>query len=78
MFQDLVEAQILYGAIFNNEKTLQYDSELFDHLTDIFAEICPDCPDLQKMIQVREVDQVYYWMDAVSNHAVCGIEKEHL
>lgn len=76
MFQDLVEAEIIYGAIYNNEKTLQYQPKLFAGIQDLFAKICPEYPGLQGMIQVREVEQVYYWVDAVSNHAICGIEEK--
>ncbi len=73
MFQDLVEAEILYGAIFNDNRTITYDPDLFGEVPDCFAEICPDQPELQGMIQVREVPELYYWLDAVSNHAICGI-----
>ncbi len=73
MFQDLVEAQITYGAIYNNEKTVIYQPELFSSLPDLFETICPDSPELVQMIQVRQVSDVYYWMDAVSNHGICGI-----
>lgn len=75
MFQDLVEADIRYGAIWNNEKTLQYHPEILESIEDRFAEICPEYPELSGMIQVREVEDMYYWLDAVSNHAVCGIKK---
>ena len=74
MFQDLVEAEILYGAVFGNEKTLRYDANLFHAFPDLFCEICPEYPELRQMIQVREVENVVYCLDAVSNHAVCGIE----
>lgn len=74
MFQDLVEAEILYGAIYNNEKTLRYEPELFRELPDLFAKICPEYPELKDMIQVREVENLHYWMDAVSNRGICGIE----
>lgn len=74
MFQDLVEAEILYGAVFGNEKTLCYDPNLFLSLPDLFCKICPEYPELRQMIQVREVENVVYCLDAVSNHAVCGIE----
>ena len=73
MFQDLVEARILYGAIFNNIKTLVYRPELFSSCQDLFPHICPDMPKLFGMIQVHPVKDLYYWLDAVSNHAVCGI-----
>ena len=74
MFQDLVEAEIIYGAIYNNEKTLEYHPELLGEQKDLFAEICPEYPELQGMIQVRETGGLTYWLDAVSNRAVCGQE----
>lgn len=74
MFQDLVEAEIIYGAIYNNEKTLEYHPELLEEQRDLFVEICPEYPELQGMIQVRETDGLTYWLDAVSNRAVCGQE----
>lgn len=73
MFQDLVEAEILYGAVWNNEKTLEYHPDLFAGVPDLFGEICPELPQLKGMIQVREVEHLYYWLDAVSNHGICGI-----
>ncbi|HIY01823.1 MAG TPA: PEP/pyruvate-binding domain-containing protein [Candidatus Blautia faecipullorum] len=73
MFQDLVEAQILYGAIFNNKKTLSYHPELFDGCPDLFQEICPDMPELSGIIKVHPAEYLYYWLDALSNRAVCGI-----
>ncbi len=75
MFQDLVEAEIIYGAIYQNAKTLKYEPELFSDRPDLFEQICPNCQELKQMIQVREVENVYYWLDAVSNHGICGIEE---
>lgn len=72
MFQDLVEAEIIYGAIFDNRKTRKYQPELFAAVPNSFAEICPEYPQLEQMIQVREVENVFYWLDAVSNHGICG------
>lgn len=74
MFQDLVEAEIIYGAIYNNEKTLHYEPEMFEKLPDLFEDICGEYPELKGMIQIHEVDNLYYWVDAVSNRAVCGSE----
>lgn len=73
MFQDLVEAEIRYGAIFHNEKTLAYHPALFEDRPDLFGQICPDLPELAGMIQVRQVQDLHYWLDAVSGRAVCGI-----
>ncbi len=74
MFQDLVEARILYGAVYNDRRTLCYHPELFENLPDLFATLCPDCPELEGMIQVREVSGLFFWQDAVSNRAICGSE----
>ena len=37
-------------------------------------QICPERPELAQMVQVREADDLYFWLDAISNHAVCGLE----
>ena len=73
MFQDLVESQIFYGAIFNNSKTLCYHPDLFDGSPDLFGRICPEFPELAGMIRVHPTEDLYYWLDAVSGRAVCGI-----
>jgi pyruvate,water dikinase len=72
MFQDLVEAEILYGAIWNNEKTLCYNPDFLEEEKDRFSSICLKYPELAGMIRVKETENLYYWMDAVSNHGVCG------
>lgn len=72
MFQDLVEAQIRYHAIFNNRKTLEYHPELLEKLPDRFPEICDNCPELTGMIEVREAENMFCWLDAVENHCICG------
>lgn len=73
MFQDMVEAEIRYGAIFLNERTLAFDPGILDALPDIFEKICPDFPELTRMVRVVEPENMYYWMDALSNRAICGI-----
>lgn len=72
MFQDLVEAEIIYGAIWNDKKTLQYHPELLEQYPDRFSEICGDFPELAGMIQVREMNDWYFLLDAVTNHSICG------
>ena len=82
MFQDLVEAQISYGAIWNNEKTRIYQPELFAELPDRYTQICSRYPELEGMITVRETEELYYCLDAVENHCICSYlaqeEKEAL
>lgn len=31
-------------------------------------------PELAQMIQVRELEDCCFWLDAISNHAICGLE----
>ena len=42
IFQDLVEAEILYTAVFGNEKTIHYAPEKLGSSTDIVSEFDPD------------------------------------
>lgn len=72
MFQDLVEAEIIYGAIWNDKKTRKYHPELLETYPDRFSEICKDFPELKGMIQVREVESWSFVLDAVTNHSICG------
>ena len=72
MFQDLVEAEIVYAAILRDASTLEYNEDLFRDVPDHFADICPDCPDLKDMITVREVEGYRYWVDSVSGYGIVG------
>ena len=38
IFQDLVESEILYTAVFNNEKTIHFSPEKLESSKDIFSE----------------------------------------
>lgn len=72
MFQDLVEAEISYSAVFNDQKTIRYDPLLLSEQEDLFEKICPDRPELLGMVTVKEPENLYYWLDSIGNHAVCG------
>ena len=73
MFQDMVEAQISYSAVFNDQKTIRYDPQLLSDEEDLFGQICPDRPELFGMITVKEPGNLYYWLDSIRNHALCGL-----
>lgn len=55
IFQDLVEANILYGAVFDNEKTIAFQPELVKTLDNILTEFCPNDADLRHIIGVYHV-----------------------
>jgi hypothetical protein len=75
MFQDMVEAEMSYSAIWDDQKTIAYDPALLDSLPNRFAQICPDQPDFNDMIRVTEPSGLCYWLDSVKNRAVCGFER---
>ena len=57
-FQDLVEAGILYIAIFESEKTLTFNEDLLEGLPDILSEINPGAESLKGIIQVYDVSRM--------------------
>lgn len=75
MFQDLVEAEIFYGAIWNNEKTRVYRPESLEQCPNLLGEICPEFETLSEMVRAYETDGLCLWQDAVSGRAVCGWEE---
>ena len=54
-FQDLVEAGILYNAIFENEKTLHYHPELLEKCDKRITGFCPDEDLLTDIVKVYDV-----------------------
>ena len=73
MFQDMVEAEMSYSAIWNDSRAVRYDPALLDGDKNLFPEICPDLPQLNDMIRVTEPGNLHYWLDSVANRAVCGM-----
>jgi hypothetical protein len=73
MFQDMVEAEMTYSAIWNDSRTLRYTPDLLEDEPDIFAEICPDLTELRDLITVREPRDLHFWLDSVKNWALCGV-----
>ena len=70
---DVVEARILYGAIYGDHRTRVWNPELFNGQENLFSEICPGHPELAQMVQVYEIDNLYFWLDAISNRGICGV-----
>lgn len=55
IFQDLVEAGILYGAVFDNEKTVAFQPELLGNRENILTDIYPKGAELKDIIGVYPV-----------------------
>ncbi len=58
MFQDLVEAEIYYGALFENEKKIEFNKDMIFDYPNILKDINPDLNDeIYDMIQVIDFDE---------------------
>lgn len=55
MFQDLVETEIFYTAIFGNQKTLCFHRDYFDCEKNILSELLPDCREYEDIVRVYDV-----------------------
>ncbi len=75
MFQDLVESDIFYSAIWNDSRTKVYREDIFDGLPNIFKDICPDMESLAPMFRVTMPEDLYYWNDIRSGRSLCGYEQ---
>ena len=73
MFQDLVEADIFYCAVWNDARTVAYRPQLLDGEPNRFADYCPNMPELEHMFRVIEPRELHFWLDPVNNRAECGI-----
>ena len=78
MFQELVEADIYYGAINENSKTKIYRPEYLNTFRDVFPKLWPDKAEFEGMIRVFDVSEnrARLLLDAREGRAVCRIEPE--
>lgn len=56
IFQDLVEAEILYTAVFSNEKTLRFSPEKLAEYPDIVSQFTED-PELRQIVHVYDMSR---------------------
>jgi len=54
IFQDLVEAEILYTAVFHDGKTVHYHPDMLESFPDIAAELAPT-PEVADIVHVYDV-----------------------
>ena len=57
-FQDLVEAGILYNAVFENDKTLVFNRDLLSSRASILYDIDPNLEDLKDIVRVYDVSDL--------------------
>lgn len=75
IFQDLVEADILYGAVFDNEKTIAFHPELVQRLDNKLTEFYPEGESLKDVIGIYQVDsrECYLYHDMKAERLVCVV-----
>ncbi len=80
MFQDLVEADVYYGAINENSKTRLYQPELLGRFPDIFLRLWPGEEELSGIIKVYDVSgtDTSLLLDAKEGRAVCRLGSRDL
>lgn len=77
MFQDLVEADVYYGAINENSKTRLYQPELLRRFPDVFLKLWAKEEELSGIIKVFDVESsgTCLYLDAKEGRAVCRLGK---
>lgn len=75
MFQDMVEADVYYGAINDNSKTRVYRPEMLKQYPEILEQICPEGQELQEIVKVYDVSGARLILDAKEGRAVCRLMK---
>jgi len=78
IFQDLVEAQILYVAVFQNNKTIHYCPEKLKELPNHLLEVYPEGKGLEDIVGLYLVDQedAYLYHDMNEERIVCTIHEQ--
>ncbi|MDO4619824.1 MAG: PEP/pyruvate-binding domain-containing protein [Lachnospiraceae bacterium] len=73
MFQDLVEADILYVAVFEDARTVQFRPELLHDLPNLLPEICPEDADLASIVHICDVSALSFRLfhDLQGKRTVC-------
>ena len=74
MFQDLVEAEIYYGALFENEKKIEFNKEKLYDYQNILKDINPNLNDeIYDMIQVVDFDEdkAEFYHDMNKDETLC-------
>ncbi len=74
MFQDLVEAEIYYGALFENEKKLEFNKDMIYNHKNILKDINPNLSEeIYDMIQVIDFgdDKAEFYHDMNKDETLC-------
>ena len=74
MFQDLVEAEIYYGELFENEKKIEFNKDMIFDYPNILKDINPNLNDeIYDMVQVIDFgeDNAEFYHDMNKDETLC-------
>ncbi|MBR5908936.1 MAG: hypothetical protein IKZ66_03055, partial [Schwartzia sp.] len=74
VFQDLVEASILYSAVFEDDTTLSFESDSFRSMQNSLEKYCGSAEKLQNIVYVYEAPsaEIMLYYDMSSEHLLIG------
>lgn len=74
-FQDLVESGSLYNAIFENERTIAFNRDMFSSFNNILGEALDDVTGLEDIVYVHDTSDKDLWLcnDMKNEHIVCFV-----
>jgi pyruvate,water dikinase len=78
LFQDLVEADIFYGALFENEKRIAFDTEILNQFQNQLPIIDSSLEEeIYDMIEVVEIDNgsMEFYYDMKEDESICFLDK---
>jgi pyruvate,water dikinase len=76
MFQDLVESDVFYVALFENENTIQLNKDFLKDKLNIFKGICPDMEPLHDIVYVYMTNGLSLYADIKGQTVLCGNVRE--
>ena len=73
IFQDLVEGDILYAAVFENEKTLIFAPEKLNEMENCLTEYYPEGEELKEILRIYSVSdrESFVYHDMKTEHLLC-------
>lgn len=76
MFQDLVEAEIFYTALFDTPKTRLFNRTVFHDMPNILTEILPNCKEYEDIVKVCHTEGMHLklYSDIQNSETVLGFE----
>ena len=73
IFQDLVESDILYAAVFENEKTRVFAPERLKELENLLTDFYPEGEELKEILEIYSMEgrESYVYHDMKTEHLLC-------